>query len=766
MIRETFSNKIKQNLSEDKFIILQDEYKDNLKYESLFCLANGYLGMRGAYEEGTKVSLPYNYINGVFDKSETFMRELANMPNWLGLKIYVEKELIGIEDCEISGFSRVLDMKNALLARKMICTDGNGRKTQVEAIRFVSRNNVHRMGIKFYITPLNYSGILEIENILDASVVNFADAPRFKVKHTKTLKNERLGNEGVYVEVTTRDRELHASVGASIAIEKNGQEVTKNRTFGAYGEIGIEFLDCDVVEGETTEITKYVSVYTEREIERVRLCETVEKEVKAFMEDGFEAELEKHKSIYEKMWEQAYIHIDGDFELNRAITFNIFHLMSTASENDNRVNVGAKLLSGEEYGGHAFWDTELFMLPFFACVFPETAGNLETYRYHLLDAARRNASKNGYNGAQYPWESADDGTEQCPDWTILPDGSCYRCYVAVYEHHVTAAVAYGIYNYVKTTGDMEFLYNKGAEILVETARFWASRCEFNEEYNRYEIKDVTGPDEWHEPVDNNLYTNYLAKWNLNYVLKLLRQLKISEVEVYENLIAKLSLSEEEFHTWSGVAERIYLPEVKENGILEQFEGYFDLLDVTIEEYDENDWPIRPKALNEVHRIKTQIIKQADVVMLLYLLGEEFDEETKVKNYHYYEKRALHGSSLSPSIYATMGLSVGDASKAYRYLKRAAFIDLIDLQKNTREGIHAANAGGVWQTVVFGFAGVNLLDDGTMTIQPHMPENWNQLVFKIHVKNTWYEITIDKDNEVAINVLTGNKGKIIVNGKVV
>ena len=198
---------------------------------------------------------------------------------------------------------------------------------------------------------------------------------------------------------------------------------------------------------------------------------SIEKEIEGFVETGFDQELKAHEDVYKNMWENADIQITGDDELNRAVRFNIFHLMSTGNEHDDHVNVGAKLLTGEEYGGHAFWDTELFMLPFFSWVFPKTAQNLENYRYHLLDAARANAHKNGYKGAQYPWESADDGTEQCPDWTIEPDGTCYRCYVAVYEHHVTAAVAYGIYNYVKITQDMDFLYSKGAEILTETARF-------------------------------------------------------------------------------------------------------------------------------------------------------------------------------------------------------------------------------------------------------------------------------------------------------
>lgn len=767
MIKDRFSMPVQQMLSEDSWMILQEEYKpeENLIYESLFCLANGYLGIRGSHEEGTIKSIPCTYINGVFDKSETFMRELANMPNWLGIRLYVEKELIGIENCNIVEYTRALDMQHAILAKHLILSDKKGRRTRIESVRMVSRAHVHRMGIRLFVTPLNYEGIVEVENIIDGSVINFCDAPRFKVKHTYLIANEALKEDGCYLEAATRDNHLHVGVGSRMEAVYSGGDIMGNRQFHAFGETAVEFGDFHTKQGQTTELIKYVSIYTQREQETIKLCTSVEEEIQTFKKQGFSEEYQEHAAVYKKMWEEADIQIKGDFELDRGVRFNIFHLMSTGSERDDRVNVGAKLLHGEEYGGHAFWDTELFMLPFFAFVFPKTARNLENYRYHLLPAARENARKNGHSGAQYPWESADDGTEQCPDWTIEPDGSCYRCYVAVYEHHVTAAVAYGIYNYVKITKDKEFLYGKGLEILIETARFWADRCEYNGLLDRYEIKQVTGPDEWHEPVDNNLYTNYLAKWNLNYVLSLVEDLKQKQPKVYAAMAEKLKISEEEYAVWRERQQKIYLPRQEGSKLLEQFEGYFKLQEVLIEAYDENDWPKRPAALNTVKKQDTQIIKQADVVMLMHLMGEEFDQETQKLNYDYYEKRTLHGSSLSPSIYAIMGLKVGDGSKAYRYLRRAAFIDLVDLQKNTREGIHAANAGGVWQTVVFGFAGVAVTNDGILRINPHLPKEWEGLSFRLHYGGSWLDIKIMADNEVEITLLEGRQISVMIKDKV-
>lgn len=801
MIRDRFGTALKELLSDDKWLILQDSYeeKDNLSNESLFCLTNGYMGTRGSFEEGTKRSLPYTYINGIFDKSETFMRELAALPDWTRIRLYVEKQPVGIEDCRILEFARVLDMKQASVARRAVLEDGKGRRTLIEGIRFLSRANVHRMGIRLWVTPLNYSGIIEVENIIDGTIYNFYDAPRFKVKHTYLVENGRLdagpqdGEDGVqqgweggvpqdgdngvplageqagadakgaYIEVATRDDGIKIGIGCLLECLQDGKPASKARQFGAFGEQAVEFTDFDACEGQATEIVKYAAAYTEKDCPGASLRQLVGQEARGFMEDGFGSEFEAHCRAYDAMWQDADIRIEGDDEVDKGVRFNVFHLMSTANEHSDRVNVGAKLLHGEEYGGHAFWDTELFMMPFFAWTFPATARNLENYRYHLLDAARANAKKNGYRGAQYPWESADDGSEQCPDWTIEPDGTCYRCYVAVYEHHVTAAVAYGIYNYVKITGDKEFLYNQGAEILVETARFWNSRCEYNGAEGRYEIRKVTGPDEWHEPVDNNLYTNYLARWNLNFVRELLADLKENQRSVYMSLVGKTGLEEAELEDWREHAEKLYLPRKENSRLLEQFEGYFDLLDVTIEKYDDKDWPIKPEILKTVDKSKTQVIKQADVVMLLHLMGEEFDAETQKENYAYYKKRALHGSSLSPSIYAIMGLKVGDASKAYRYLRRAALLDLLNLQKNTREGIHAANAGGVWQTVVFGFAGLSKHEDGTLHLKPQLPEEWKSLTFRVRQGASWLEISIDGENRAEVRVLDGEPVEITVEG---
>lgn len=769
MIREKFSDNFKNLISDDKWLIVQDNYnpKENLKYETNFALTNGYMCTRGTYEEGTKISLPCTYISGVFDKSEAFMRELANTPDFLGLKLYVERNLIGIEDCEILEFHRILDMKKGILFKKLKLRDPEGRETLIEGYRFLSRKNLHRAAIKLFVTPLNYSGIMEMENIIDGTIVNFKDFPRFRVKHLETLEVSSLTKKGCYIETKTRDFGLHIGTGSVMRVynPENRENIIKNRRYSSFGETSLEFLDFNVEKGKTIEINKFASVYTEREVEKNSIKSNVEKEIASFILESIDKELEHHIEIYEKLWDIADINIEGDDEIDKGLRFNIFHLMSTANKNDFTVSLGAKLLHGEEYGGHAYWDTEIFMLPFFIFTSPETARTLLKYRYHLIDAARENAISNGYKGTKYPWESADTGDEQCPDWTIEPDGSCYRCYVAVYEHHVTADIAFGIYNYYKLTNDMDFMLKYGAEILLETARFWVSRCNYNKDNDRYEILQVTGPDEWHEPVDNNCYTNYLARWNIERGFEILELLKNDYYAVYEDIISRICLLPEELEKWREVYNKIYIPFNKQDKLMEQFQDYFKLHDFTIREYDKNDMPIIPKEASEVGISNTCINKQADVVMLMFLLGDEFSKEVQKVNYDYYEKRTSHRSSLSPSIFSIMGLRIGDRSKAYKYLRRSALVDLNDHQGNTREGIHAASAGGTWQSVVFGFAGMEIDKHGILNFNPWIPEKWNKLQFKIYYRNTLLKVTMTRDN-VDIQILNDetNQINVKINGK--
>lgn len=762
MYKNRFSDKIQCFIANDEWIVAETEYnpRNNLMYETNFALASGMMGNRASHPEGfIRKELPANYMHGVFDRSEAFQRELCNTPNWNLLKIYYKTEPMGPESGqELQDYIRILDLKNGFIATHYITVAYDGRKTLIESIKVLSRENPECARFRFYITPLNYSGQLEFENIIDATVTNFMDFPRFRVKHLNTRQIGPLEKTGIYVQSETRDFLLPLTTVADVlATDHTGKDILGSRQYRGHGEQAVEFFDANVTEGETICIDKFAAVVSGRDGGNTKII--AEEKLRSFMTRSLEKELETQSSIYAGLWKRANIKIEGDPKLQLAVRFDLFHLMSTPNPKDNRTNIGAKLIHGEEYGGHAFWDTELFILPFFTLTFPEVAKNLVEYRYLLLDAARRNATKRGQIGARYPWESADTGDEECPDWTIEGDGTCYECTVADQEVHVTADIIYGGLQYFLWTGDMEYYENNLLEMLAETARFWNSRIEYNSEKDYFEITGITGPDEWHEDVANNAYTNYMAKWNMLTAVKHLRDFSKNKVEKCKKLYEKLKLTEAELETFEKNANKIYIP-ISE-GLVEQFEGYFKLKDHEIHEWDENHMPILPKALKGIKRDETTILKQADVVMLMFLFDEEFDAQMKRNNFDYYERRTLHRSSLSPSIYCLMGLRVGESERAYDYLCRSAFVDIDNNQGNTREGIHAASAGGTWQALVFGFGGL-IIRDNQLHFTPRLPEKWTKLSFSLFWKGDLIDVEISKDE---VNIHSRNTEEVYyVNGR--
>jgi len=763
-----FLEDVNNLISDDKWLIFQNEYNTevNPRYETLFTLTNGYMGVRGTFEEGSEGERSGNFIAGIFDKSDAQVREIVNAQNWLRIKLYVEGEELSLDKCQLIEFKRILDMKKGILFRSMLIKDSKDRITRIEGYRFISRSDRHRSAIKLFVTPVNYSGVVGIESIIDGTVLNSADSPKHRVKHLKVADNSSLNKSGVYLETATIDDDIRIATGSAVRLyhyeDKEKNNIAKFKRFLPLGEMSIEYFEFDGTENKTVVIDKFIITYTSRDVKKGLLKSTVEKELFAFAQEGIDKELQRHIEVYEELWSVADINIEGDEEADKALRFNIFHLMSSVNENDPMVSIAAKALHGEGYKGHVFWDTEIFMLPFFIYVHPKAAKTLLMYRYNMLDAARKNAALNGYKGAQYPWESADTGEEETPKWGFDYMGNPVRIWTGDLEHHITADIAFAVWEYFRATEDIEFMLNYGAEVIFETARFWVSRCEYVKELDRYEINNVIGPDEFHEHVDNNAYTNYLAKWNIKKGLELINMLKEKYPEHYHAISNKICLTNEEMEKWKEVEEKIYIPYDKDKKLIEQFEGYFDKKDYVIDKFDENNMPIWPEGVDITKLGDTQLIKQADVVMLMLLLGEEFDEETKRINYEYYEKRTMHKSSLGPSMYAIMGLKVGDHKNAYQSFMRSANVDLVDNQGNTKEGLHAASAGGTWQVAVFGFGGMEIDKEGALNINSWLPEKWDKLSYKVFWKGNLIEVIVTKQ-EVTVKKLKG-KGNIKVKVK--
>ena len=390
-------------------------------------------------------------------------------------------------------------------------------------------------------------------------------------------------------------------------------------------------------------------------------------------------------------------------------------------------SIGARTLSGEGYRGHIFWDAEIFLKPFYLFVFPRIAKNMLIYRYKRLNKSRELAMKEGYKGAKFAWESAGTGDEETPGWARDIDRTVIKIHTHEFEHHITADVAYGIYKYYVASGDEKFMKNCGYEILFETARFWASRVEYNKHKKKYEIKHVIGPDEFHIDVDNNAFTNIMAKWNLITANKMFSKLK-QDKTFYKKLSVKLKLRQKEVSQWRKIASDICINTDKKN-IIEQFDGYFKLKDVVLSRTDEYGIPLIPSKIKAKNLGKTKLVKQADVLMLIYLLDDVFSSKTKKANYTYYMPKTVHRSSLSPSIHSILAAKVGDLNRAYNLFNFSLRTDISNLYGNTSEGIHAACLGGTWQAVVFGFAGLKINKE-KLFINPRMPRTWNKLAFSL------------------------------------
>jgi len=739
----------------DLWKISLNEYNsyDNKKYETLFTLANGYRGIRGALEFSSKGNRG-NYIAGVFDKSQSQVTEIVNLQDPLGFNIYIEDEKVDMDECVLDNFKRELDMLNGILNTRFIATTKKGKSIEVKCERFVSRNKINRWASKYEITPLNFNGKVFIENYIDGTVTNGAWDVMNKNKHFK-VKNICDSNPGIALTIETNDNSTKALELTTLMGENERGNIFKTRRYSEFGETVSEAYETYMTEGKTSNILKYGISLSDKDM-ACDLFTAGTSELKDFIKDGYESELEEHKKIWRKIWDEIDIKINGDEKAQLGIRFNLFQLSASAYDGDTKVSIAAKALHGEGYKGHIFWDTEVFMLPFFIYTRPKVAKALLMYRYNTLKGARENASITGYKGARFAWEAADEGLEVTPKWGVDYDGNAVRIWTGDEEYHINSDIAFGIVEYYRATNDKEFLVNYGIEILLDTAKFWQSRVEYSKGKDRYEISSVIGPDEFHEHVDNNVFTNYLAKWNIEKALFFKDWLKTEDNVVYKVLCSKLGLNDEDFKLWDIMAEKMYIPKSEDGMIIEQFEGYFDLADIEIAQYDENEMPVWPDF--EGNKLgETQLIKQADVAQLMIMLPEEFSEEVKKSNYEYYEKRTMHKSSLSPSMYSILGLAVGDRQNAYKYFMKAIFTDLEDNQGNTDFGLHAAASGGSWQSAIFGFVGLRVNKEGILNINPWLPEQWEGLSFNINWKGSRVCISIFKD-KIKVN----STGKVTLN----
>jgi kojibiose phosphorylase len=716
-------------------------------FETLLTVGNGRLGTRGTLEEGWVGERSGTFLSGVYDSHDATVIHLVNAPDWLPLAALVDGVRLDLQTCEAVEHERALDIRHGVLWRRTVFRDRQGRRTRIESLRFASFADRDLCAVRLEVTPENHSATITVNSGIAGRRRNLDRLPVYpedtvldpEARWEKWASSIHLrpvtvaATEGVlYLEARTIASGISLGYGTSLdsAVETlrrwsrlSAEHVEEHAEFAAHA-------------GETVRVDKLVALITSRE-QAGPLQDRCLEALRGYRQTGFDHLLSRHREVWESMWADCDCEVIGDPLATHALRFGVYQLLIAANGDDPTVNIGAKALTGEGYRGHVFWDTEVLMLPFFVYTQPATARSLLRYRHHTLPGAREVASESGFRGARFPWESADTGREECPEYT--PAGG-HRVWARDQEVHVSADVAYGILTYVAATGDHEFLVDFGAEVLFETSRFWVSRAEYDPATDRYALRQVMGPDEFHSHVDNNAFTNRLAQWHLEESIRLYENLSLHHPGRLETIQAAIGLDRAEVDNWRKVAERIFFPLHPGEELIEQFEGYFDRKDVPITEWDANDMPRYPPGYHHYNCEDTMLVKQPDVLMLMYLLPDDFSIEAKRANFEFYEARTLHKSSLSPAIHAIMGIEVGDHARALQYFYRSALVDLADNQGNVAEGIHIASAGGTWQILVNGFGGLRLRH-GQLTFNPWLPDQWQEIRFRLRWRGNSLSVTI-------------------------
>ena len=693
--------------------------------ESRFTVSNGFLGVRGgrAVTPGARwVVPPRTYVAGVFDtpSAEQTVPVLVPAASWLQARISIPGKPLVHHPFEVPSHRMALDMK-----RGLVMTDWS-----------------HQAG---------------------------AVSMRLRTLRLVSLSERAVGLQVIRLEVDEGEAEIALEVGfegfdLGLICTRIDAGLVEWRTHFSGKRLAMATalnfqLDGHEIPAEVSGPLRYSwrwktrpgqVAWLERMVSLVRSDNNASdpgpaarEKLETARQAGWRGILRSHEEAWKKRWDASDVAIDGDEAAQRALRFSIYHLISAANPSDDTVSIGARALTGDDYHGHVFWDTEIYLLPFYTWTWPEAARAALMYRFHTLNGARQKAAGMGWRGALYAWESTDTGLETTPTQVVGPDRRVIPVLCGTMEQHISADVAYAVWQYWQITGDDEFFRTAGAEILLETARFWASRA-LVEADGRCHIRGVIGPDEYHEEIDDNAYTNVMARWNIRRALELIEILRERWPETWERLSSKLYLRQAELDEWRQVADSIADGLAPKTGLFEQFAGFFGLECVDLNEYAGRSVPM-DVVLGRERTQNTQVVKQADVVALLALLPEEFPGEMAVNNFRYYEPRCGHGSSLSPAMHGVAAARIGDAEKALQYFRQSAAIDLSDSVVGIGGGVHIAALGANWMVAVLGFAGLETRSDG-ISLDPKLPSAWRKMAFAVQWRGRSLKIRINQEEQ--------------------
>jgi trehalose/maltose hydrolase-like predicted phosphorylase len=740
--------------------------------EALCTLGNGYIAVRGAHESSRAGAAHYPgfYLAGGYNRMKSEVagkvienEDLVNWPNWLFMTFRAENgDWFSLDTVTILDFNQTLDLAAGELRMRIVFKDAEGRVTELASRRLVHMANAHLCGIQWRLTPQNWSGAIELHAALDGAVNN-SGVDRYSDlngDHLETLRSGRATEDTVYLEVQTRQSHIRMAQAQRLRAYNDGKRLPVQRSLIQHADSIGQQLSFTVARHESVRIEKIASVFTIRDFAIsepvVEACEHIGKA------PSFEDLAASQKKRWSTIWRQTDLCVQGVNHTQMLLHLHAFHLMQTTSTNSLDLDIGIppRGWHGEAYRAHIMWD-ELFVFPFLSFRNPVLARDLLMYRYRRLDRARWAARDNGYRGAMFPWQSGSDGREESQRIHLNPQSGRWIPDNTDLQRHVNSAIAYSVWHYYQITGDKEFLYFFGAELIVEIARLWVSMAQYDPRRERFVIRNIIGPDEYHTRypgadspgVHNNAYTNIMASWVIARALDILNTLDMYR---REQLLASLEIDIEELDRWDHISRRLFVP-FFDNGVIEQFEGYRSLNELDWSEYRRRHGDnmrldrILEAENDSVNNYKAS--KQADVLMVLYLFSSDelrqtlarmdyrFDPDAIPKTIDYYQSRTSHGSTLSRLVFSWI-LSRSDRKRSWRAFEKALVSDFEDVQGGTTpEGIHLGAMAGTLDIIQRCYTGMEVQHD-LLRFNPCIPDEVSCVRFNIRYRSHWLRITVD------------------------
>ena len=731
--------------------------------ESLFSIGNGAMGQRANFEEHySGDTFQGSYIAGVYypDKTKVgwwkngypeYFAKVLNAPNWIGINLEINGEKLDLATCKsVTNFRRELNMQEGWYQRSFQAILQNDVEIKVHVTRFLSLDIDELGAIKYNVTPINTDAKVVFKPYLDAGIENEDTNWEEKFWETLEIKNEE--NSAFIVARTLKTKFTVATYMKNQIILNNEivdvkpVEVTKEPSKIMFS------YEVAATQGQTVGILKYGGYTISTNHKEEYLISSAKQVLIQATTLGFQALLENQKQAWAKIWEMSDITIEGDIKAQQGIRFNIFQLNQTYLGKDSRLNIGPKGFTGEKYGGSTYWDTEAYCIPFYmATKNQNVARSLLEYRYNQLDKAIENAEKNlGFkNGAAlYPMVTMN-GEECHNEWEITFE-----------EIHRNGAIAFAIYNYYRFTGDYSYIPEKGLEVLIGIARFWHQRATFSTDKNQFVILGVTGPNEYENNVNNNWYTNYIARWCINYTYAQIEKVESEYSSDYERIMSKVNLNDTELKSWKNTADNMYFPFSGEHGVFLQQDGFLDKELIKVSDLEKSQRPINQKwSWDRI--LRSPYIKQADTLQGFYFFEDDFTKEQLERHFDFYEPFTVHESSLSPCVHSIQAAALGRMDQAYQFYLRTSRLDLDDYNKEVHEGLHITSMAGTWMSIVEGFGGMRVKNN-QLHFEPRIPEQWKGYSFKVNFRNAIVKVEVTHQ-ETKVAVEGNQEVEVIING---